>query len=159
MAISSDAIAGFVGVVTGSVITGGFQYLLAARSDRRESRAARRLLLSELRARRKEIEIMQKQARWDGLRESIDPSEWQAHRNRLAIELPNADWMALDIAYRSIRIFTDYLVVVPPNAAPDDEVVGEVLLGLKEADEQLTRDTLGTRIRLLARRPAQKRAN
>ncbi len=101
MGISSDAIAGLVGVVTGSAITGGFQYVLTARAERRDGRAARRLVHAELSTYRAALDFA---AGGRALAEPLtadlgDHSRWDANADRLARDLSDDAWQAIEYVY------------------------------------------------------------
>jgi hypothetical protein len=103
--VSSDAIAGFVGVITGSAITVGFQYGLTLRNERRAVRSARRLVRSELvrigHAISYGLEVMEP-LEWQEASEVLtDTSEWDRYRERLSVELSGEEWETIDRAYSS----------------------------------------------------------
>src|SRR5437764_14482456 len=98
MHFSSDAVAGFVGVVTGSVITGGVQYSLLARDDRRTTRAARRLIASELSGLIGSLAMLAKH-RKDLLSDVVpETPEFDKHRDTLALGSRRV-WHAVNGAY------------------------------------------------------------
>jgi hypothetical protein len=85
---SADAVAGFVGVVTGGVLTGGFQFALAAHSERREWRGAAKLIHAELVRAHGLIEVYwgdeHDQRPWPELAERLGTTEWEMYGATLA---------------------------------------------------------------------------
>jgi hypothetical protein len=99
--ISSDAITGFAGVVTGSVITGGFQYTTARRSQHRRAKASRRLVAAELGTYRAVLDFM---AAGGALQDVLvaqlqDRSWWNDNAGRLAEGLSREAWDAVEYVY------------------------------------------------------------
>jgi hypothetical protein len=107
--ISSDAIMGLVGVLTGSVVTGGFQLALAARIDHRDARAARRLVRSELGAYEAALAYLAENGTWlPPLREELlNRSQWTANSDRLARDLPVNVWKRIDFVYWDQATFVE----------------------------------------------------
>jgi hypothetical protein len=93
------AIFGLVGVVIGALITGGTNYVLQVRAERREIRAAARLMLQELTntgaAIRYAIELNDREF----LRGATSEDEWNRHHLFLARHLSDEEWDAVALAY------------------------------------------------------------
>lgn len=91
MHFSPDAVAGFVGVVTGSIMTGGFQFTLATRAERADRRVAIRKVRSELDRASMLIEVYQDavdtgdadEEMWRKLLERLRLEEWQQYSSVL----------------------------------------------------------------------------
>jgi hypothetical protein len=100
VAISSDAITGFAGVVAGSVITGGFQFGIAARSDRRAARTTTRLIQAELSDLLADLVFCATRRRWDKIVEhGPEAPVWLKHREDFAESSKRTIWSAVDAAY------------------------------------------------------------
>ncbi len=125
MAISSDAIAGFAGVVAGAVITGGFQFGIAARSDRRTARTTTRLIRAELSELLDDLVFCATRRRWDKIVEhGRGPPVWLKHREDFAESSEQSIWRVVDAAYAGYsgqvrRISWD--TEQPPGTAATDE--------------------------------------
>jgi hypothetical protein len=125
VAISSDAIAGFTGVVTGSVITGGFQFALAWRSDRRNARTTTRLIRAELSELLNDIVFCAQRKRWDKIvQHASEAPVWLKHREDFAEFSRDSTWSVVDTAYSGYsgqvrRIAWD--TEQPPDTAATDE--------------------------------------
>jgi hypothetical protein len=94
---------GVVGVVIGSFLASGREYLSRKRNTRARQRHAARVLVDELRWDRAALdEIVEKgdASTWD-----IDTDDvltlWRAHRDALS-DIPLADWFAVEIAIRDL---------------------------------------------------------
>jgi hypothetical protein len=104
VAISSDAIAGFAGVVAGAVITGGFQFGIAARSDRRSARTTTRLIRAELSDLLDDFVFCATRRRWDKIVEhGPEAPVWLKHREDFAESPDQSIWSAVDAAYAGYR--------------------------------------------------------
>jgi hypothetical protein len=130
VAISSDAIAGFAGVVTGAVITGGFQFALAWRSDRRHARTTRRLIRAELSDLMARMIFCAQRQMWEDIVENSEAPVWHKHREDFAESSPESAWSAVDGAYRDYlgqmhRIAVD-IKRPPGTAATSEERLGWV---------------------------------
>ena len=93
------AVFGLVGVVIGALITGGTNYVLQVRAERREIRAAARLMLQELTntgaAIRYAIELDDREF----LRGATSEDEWRTHHLLLARHLSDEEWDAVALGY------------------------------------------------------------
>jgi hypothetical protein len=115
MGISSDAVTGFVGVVTGSAITGGFQLYLTRRNERRDHRAALRRVLNEL----LNAQAMVKFGRdnpdqWKRLVAHIETDAWERYADALARD-PKLRFGTLSGAYRGIAGVQAIVAEGPPS--------------------------------------------
>lgn len=115
-----------MGVIVGSGITGGFQWALTVRGDRRDSRAARRLVQGELLGVWVALRHGIRDGNWDTVMEGLrDRSQFEQHRPRLARELDDAAWNTVERAYRNqwavVRV-----VDLPAGHDDKDESVYEV---------------------------------
>jgi hypothetical protein len=125
VAISSDAITGFAGVVAGSVITGGFQFGIAARSDRRTALTTTRLLRAELSELLDDLIFCATRRGWDKIVEhGPEAPVWLKHREDFAESSNQSIWSAVDAAYTGYsgqvrRIQWD--TGQPPGTAATDE--------------------------------------
>src|SRR5690349_24072121 len=110
----APAIVGLVGVIVGAMLSGALTLLTTRRSDKRQARAAGRLLESELRSIAQQLLLMRNDlARQAGLRmkESrtilrelfrLPPTvAWETHKSLLASLLTTAEWYAVAKAYES----------------------------------------------------------
>lgn len=133
VAISSDAVAGFVGVVTGSVITGGVQFTLAIRADRRRGRVARRLLASELGLMYTAVDTGALMGRWDWVKR-FETAEHNAHREEFAFD-KSKTWQAVETAYATFTSVASLAAITP-------EVPSVTLLRMAEVALSAIEDAL-----------------
>src|SRR5207244_3185752 len=95
------AVTGLVGVLVGSAITGSWQFALAYRKDRRERRAAARLIAAEL---KRIYGLLLAPTASDLALTLINqlPEQtpaWQDHQGALAADLASGDWATVARAY------------------------------------------------------------
>src|SRR5205814_1069295 len=107
----APAIVGLVGVIIGAMLSGALTLLTARRSDKRQARAAGRLLESELRSIAQQLLLMRNDLRMKEsptvLRElfRLPPTvAWEAHKSLLASLLTTAEWYAVAKAYESVEL-------------------------------------------------------
>ena len=93
------AIFGLVGVVIGALITGGTNYVLQVRAERREIRAAARLMLQELTNSGDAIRYAIKLNDREFLHGATSENEWNRHHLFLARHLSDEEWDAVALAY------------------------------------------------------------
>jgi hypothetical protein len=93
------AIFGLIGVVIGALITGGTNYVLQVRAERREIRAAARLTLQELTNTGDAIRIAIRLNNREFLRGSTSEDEWKRHHLFLARHLSDEEWDTVAFAY------------------------------------------------------------
>jgi len=93
------AIFGLIGVVIGALITGGTNYVLQVRAERREIRAAARLMLQELANTGSAIRYALKLNDREFLRGATHEDEWHRHHMLLARHLSDEEWDAVALGY------------------------------------------------------------
>jgi hypothetical protein len=107
----SSGVYSLIGVVVGGGVTWATQWRLAARSDRLDTRVARRKIGAELRRHRPPIAraVLQRTPNSQELLDQLlgelaqtGSEAWEEHSNRLARQLPDQDWDAVERAYGSI---------------------------------------------------------
>jgi hypothetical protein len=89
------AVAGLAGVG----LSGGFQFGLAVRADRRERRAAARLVEAELSGLRSRVLFMAASTEWGALVRLGEPPVWKEHEALLARHLSRRQWLRVTTAY------------------------------------------------------------
>jgi hypothetical protein len=93
------AIFGLVGVVIGALITGGTNYALQVRAERRELRAAARMMLQELSNTSAALGFAVEHDQRGILEHALDESQWTPHHLLLARHLPDDDRDVVALAY------------------------------------------------------------
>ncbi len=93
------AIFGLIGVIIGALITGGTSYVLQVRAERREIRAAARLMLQELTNTGDAIRYAIKLNQREFLHGATWEDEWKRHHLLLARHLSDEEWDAVALAY------------------------------------------------------------
>jgi hypothetical protein len=93
------AIFGLIGVIIGALITGGTNYVLQVRAERREIRAAARLMLQELTNTGDAIRYAVKLDEREFLQSATREDEWKRHHLFLARHLSDEEWDAVALAY------------------------------------------------------------
>jgi hypothetical protein len=93
------AIFTLAGVITGALITGGTQFALQVRAEKREIRAAARLMLNELANTAFTFRYaLENSNRWL-LEHAADEEEWVRHHLLLARHLSSDEWDAVALGY------------------------------------------------------------
>jgi hypothetical protein len=135
VAISSDAIAGFVGVVTGSVITSGFQFFQTHRKERGDRRSAVRNVWSEVSHAEALIAYAVKnKAGWKVVGEHVKSEMWAKYSDTLGRDR-KLKWGSVQAAYIAI----DGIRASVAIGQPDETFVTNALKALGEAIEELRR--------------------
>ena len=122
MAISSG-VYGLAGVLIGSGVTAGGQWILAARTDRLDARVAKRQVRRELQELKPRLErwvlVPQRGLIWSK-DSAIATAKWKEHSDRLARQLSDTDWEAVQAAY---LIFGKFLFIsrVEQEEGPSEE--------------------------------------
>jgi hypothetical protein len=138
-----------IGVFMGAGATGGFQLWLAARKDRRDTRAARRLVNAELTQIAFAIWGVSEHPEWGGSdemqRRMTAHSSWDAYAEVLARELSKEKWSTLPIAYEGAEALAGIVAIAPHDKAAQQQnepVIERVRLHIRSAleatkDEQI----------------------
>jgi hypothetical protein len=104
VSVAIPALAGLVGVIAGSIVTGGVQAVLARFDRRLASRSAARLLYVELHVAKELINELRNTPNWERL--IVDWHEfgvvWAQHREALARVLTATDFLTVAQAFSSI---------------------------------------------------------
>src|SRR4051812_8281157 len=103
MAVSSGVYS-LIGVAVGSGITSLAQWRLAARTDRLDARVAKRKVGTELHRHGRNAELLAgapATAKMLSIRFDQDEA-WKKHSDRLARQLSDAEWDAVERAYESL---------------------------------------------------------
>ena len=93
------AIFGLIGVVIGSLITGGTNYVLQVRAERREIRAAARLTLQELSNTAFALRFALDRNDRLVLESAAHAEQWNRHGLLLARHLSDQEWDAVALGY------------------------------------------------------------
>lgn len=141
MALSSG-IYSLIGVVVGGGVTLGTQWGLAARSDRLDTRVARRKVRAELRQHRQAVEgaASYEVHSYEDLEMLVDELErpgtaaWAKQSDRLARQLGESDWDAIERAYeRAAKLVS----IVHEERSPPSEA--EFRLALAAIEDAISR--------------------
>ena len=115
----SSGVYGLAGVLIGSGITATAQWSLASRTDRLDTRLARRQVLTELQRLRSilivflsspggfEDDVATGEGRLATGEGRLATGKWEAHSDRLARHLSDGDWQAVAAAYLEIGVVAD----------------------------------------------------
>lgn len=141
----SEAVIGLVGVVIGGLLTGGVNYLLERRREKRSGQAAARLVHAALTNASTFIEASLVERMWMGdPRQGLADDVWIEHRNGIA-EAPAFDgWYPVSLAWgfiTQLRRLTELFDEGPgddPMQERDEEFFRLGLLMLRIADTALT---------------------
>jgi hypothetical protein len=109
------AVFGLIGVVIGALITGGTNYFLQVRAERREVRAVARLMLQDLSGSADLIRFALDRDEPQLLEDSFNEEEWKRHHLLLARHLSDDEWDAVALGYGERMVLT--LLVDEENAA------------------------------------------
>jgi hypothetical protein len=90
------------GVVVGGFTSGGVNYTLGRREERRAARAAARLVLEEAIQVRYALAAILEYGRWRPV-EFIHTTQWDGYRPTLAHHLRHADWTCVVSAYEDLQ--------------------------------------------------------
>jgi hypothetical protein len=140
----SEAVIGLVGVVIGGLLTGGVNFLLEHRREKRSGQAASRLVHAALTSTTTFVEASLVERMWMGdPREGLADDVWVEHRNAIA-EAPAFDgWYPVSLAWSFItqlRRLTELFDEGPgddPMQERDEEFFRLGLLMLRIADTAL----------------------
>ncbi len=149
MAISSDAITGFIGVVTGSAITGGFQLYLAMRNERRDHRAAvRRVAVELLNAQAMSNYAKVNPGQWRRLAEQMETDAWDKYADDLARD-PRVEFGIIAGGYKGAQGIQAISAMRPPT----DPFLNDAVDAIGKAVDHLQRLNK-PKLRVLRRRPS-----
>jgi hypothetical protein len=135
----SEALFGLIGVIVGSLLTGGFQVLLRRRDERRGARSAARVIYAEAVFARDMLEAAIEHDEWRSLR-VLDPviDRWKALRDEYATGVNGWDFHVVAGGMAAL----EHLHVVRTNG---------VRLGCEDEGFDLVRERLSDDLRLLNR--------
>lgn len=137
MAISSGVYS-LLGVVVGSVSTGGFQLMLARRVDHLDARTAKRRVSSELQVVKIAIGWVQQNPKFGQM--VVDrlaaKAQWEAHGDRLARTLSKAAWVDVDDAYGVAEALRRMAML--PSQDWGDALLADALARVNKALQHLT---------------------
>jgi|tagenome__1003787_1003787.scaffolds.fasta_scaffold20948766_5 hypothetical protein len=90
------------GVIVGGSLNAVMSYALARRVERREARAAARLVIEELAQIRYALADVRDDGRWRPI-DFVTLDQWREHRDRLAHHLRPSDWRCVSAAYVDVE--------------------------------------------------------
>jgi hypothetical protein len=131
----AEASIGLVGVVIGSLVTFGATYLFERRRERRDGRAARGVVRSELGEADKAVDdaLKEPDPKWPPGWDRVGWSEsWSTYRAVLATTMNDEDFSTLARAYLQMRLLQTGLAAGVRGFVDDDEAF---LKGVKSALE------------------------
>ena len=96
----SDWVAGLLGVVIGGLITGGTNLGMAWRREKREARAARRIIRSELEEAAEAVKVALEYKEWPaGWTKKTWSESWSIYRPSLALDIDDDEFEKIATAY------------------------------------------------------------
>lgn len=127
------AIFGLIGVVIGALITGGTNYALQVRAERREIRAAARLMLQELTNTGAAIRYALALNDRRMLEHAAHQDQWNRHHLLLARHLSDDEWDTVALGYGEGSVVTLMFDDRQENEWQDDarEILGHVDAGCR----------------------------
>jgi hypothetical protein len=140
----TEAIFGLVGVVVGALMTGGMDYFLEWRRERRERRRLTRLVALELATTAVNLRIIaaDQVVRSERILTEIEPNVWRQYRDAIAAFLGDTEFEDVATSYLTLEILRGRLQVGKP-LNPDDAKDARQLADFFDAG----RKKLGTRSR------------
>jgi hypothetical protein len=124
-----------IGAAAGGLISTAQTLTLQSRTDRKDSRAARRLVQAELLAIRVSLVHGKDHGSWDLVMEKLsDHTKWEANQRQLARDIAHdAVWEKVERAYRATFAAMRVAELPPGHASKDERVYDEALSAIDEA--------------------------